>query len=363
MFQANKKIITVVGARPQFIKAAMLSKELLGQDGVTETIIHTGQHYDANMSDIFFKDLKIPKPTYNLGINQTGHGAMTGAMLTRIEEMLLKENPDLVLVYGDTDSTLAGALAAAKLNIPVAHVEAGLRSFNRRMPEEINRILTDDVSTWLFTPTPTATQNLQAEGKASHTIYQVGDIMKDAAIYAGELIDKGTVQAPLDIKPEGHILATLHRAENTNDSARLAMWLEEMHLISQTTEIILPLHPRTRNLIDAMGKSLQDYPKIRFIEPVGYLEMASLIRQSKLVITDSGGLQKEAYYHGVPCCIMRDETEWVELVQAGWSQLVPCQPEALQKASANAAQVDRTAELDTFGKGDTGRIIREALLA
>jgi UDP-GlcNAc3NAcA epimerase len=362
MSHSNKNIVTVVGARPQFIKAAMLSREIREKGGLTETILHTGQHYDANMSEVFFKDLNIPEPKYNLGINQAGHGAMTGAMLAGIEEVLLSERPDLVVVYGDTDSTLAGALAAAKLDIPVAHVEAGLRSFNRRMPEEINRILTDDLSAWLFTPTTTATEHLKTEGKALDTIHQVGDIMKDAAIYAAKLVDDGAIQPPIELEFTRYLLTTLHRADNTDDPRRLKTWLEELEAICQQTQVVLPLHPRTRKRIEAAGKTLRDYPSIRFIEPVGYLEMALLIRQSGGVITDSGGLQKEAYYHGVPCCILREETEWVELVQTGWSQLVPCEPGALQTACARATTLEKADDLDAYGQGDTASRIRETLL-
>ncbi|TGE39546.1 UDP-N-acetylglucosamine 2-epimerase (non-hydrolyzing) [Desulfosporosinus fructosivorans] len=310
------KIATVIGARPQFIKAAAVSRVLRTQH--QEILIHTGQHYDANMSEIFFEELHIPRPDYNLGIGSGRHGAQTGAILEQVEEVLITENPDALLVYGDTNSTLAGALAASKLHIPVIHIEAGLRSFNRRMPEEINRVLTDHLSSWLFCPTETAVKNLTAEGITAG-VYKNGDVMNDAFLYNLELAkEKSNILQTLGLTSKSFILCTIHRAENTDDPTRLTQILKAVSQISQP--VVLPLHPRTRKIVQELGlNSLLEQVKV--IEPVGYLDMITLEAHALKLVTDSGGVQKEAYFAGVPCITMRDETEWVETVEVGWNRL------------------------------------------
>lgn len=317
------KILTILGARPQFIKAGSVSREIAKHENIEEVIIHTGQHFDANMSDIFFEQMQIPKPDYNLNINGLGHGAMTGQMLEKIEEVLLEEKPDWVMVYGDTNSTLAGALAASKLHIKVAHIEAGLRSFNMQMPEEINRILTDRVSNILFCPTDTAIQNLENEG-FSHfdcEIVKSGDVMQDGALFYRAFAKK-----PFLNTEEEFILATIHRAENTDDEARLRAIFEGLEEIEKEIQIILPLHPRTKKIIQNIGLKIEN---LTIVEPVGYLEMVWLIDNSTLVMTDSGGLQKEAFFFEKPCITLRDETEWVELVENGFNVLVGANKERM----------------------------------
>lgn len=311
------KIITIIGARPQFIKAAAVSREIAKHKDIQEVIIHTGQHFDTNMSDIFFEELKIPHPNYNLGINGKSHGAMTGQMLEKIEEVLLIEKPDWVLVYGDTNSTIAGALAATKLHIKVAHVEAGLRSFNMKMPEEINRILTDRISNILFCPTTTAVENLIKEGYDSINckIEKSGDVMQDAAMFYTKFATKPEVDVENDF-----ILCTIHRAENTDDEDRLKSILQALNEIAKTKQIILPLHPRTRNIIKEKNIEI-DTSNIKIIEPVGYLNMVWLLKHCSLVMSDSGGLQKEAFFFKRPCITLREETEWVELVENGYNVL------------------------------------------
>lgn len=310
------KIITIVGARPQFIKAAPVSKTLRTEH--EEIIIHTGQHYDANMSDIFFNELKIPRPDYNLEIGSGSHGMMTGRMLEKLEEIYLKEKPDFVLVYGDTNSTLAGALAASKLLIPVIHIEAGLRSFNKAMPEEQNRILTDHISDLLLVPTEDAIKNLTNEG-IKKGIHNVGDVMYDAVLMFKEIAkSKSGLLKELDVNSGEYILTTIHRAENTNDINRLRNMIEALNESGE--KIILPLHPRTKKFIEGYGLNFNE--NIKVIDPIGYLEMLMLEENSKMIVTDSGGVQKEAYFMGKPCITMRDETEWVETVACGWNIVV-----------------------------------------
>lgn len=310
-------IFTVLGARPQFIKAAPVSRAI-ADAGLKELIAHTGQHFDALMSDVFFEELDIPKPAYNLEINSLGHGAMTGRMLEKLETAMLAEKPDMVLIYGDTNSTVAGALAAAKLNIPVAHIEAGLRSFNRRMPEEINRVMADHVSTLLFCPTQTAVRNLASEG-ITRGVHAVGDVMYDTTLAAVKRAEgRSTIIENHGLEPGGYAVATIHRAENTDDPerfARVIAWLEEA---ARSTPVVMPVHPRTRKLLAATGRVPAG---LTLIDPIGYLDMARLLSQAAAVFTDSGGLQKEAYFHRVPCVTLRDETEWVETVEAGWNRL------------------------------------------
>lgn len=311
------KIITIIGARPQFIKAATVSRAIKARDDIKEVIVHTGQHYDANMSDIFFEEMDIPKPDHHLGIGGGGHGQMTGRQLESIERVLLEEKPDCVLVYGDTNSTLAGTLAAVKLHIPVAHVEAGLRSFNRRMPEEINRVLTDHAADMLFAPTQTAIDNLSQEGIPSDRTHLVGDVMYDAALFYSDRASKPAWFDALEVQSSGFVLATIHRAENTDDSQRLTDILTG--LSQSGRQVVLPLHPRTGKRIQILG--LPNFKNLHIVPPVGYLEMVWLEKNCDLIATDSGGVQKEAYFHGKRCITLRDETEWVELVDTGWNVL------------------------------------------
>ncbi len=320
------KMITVVGARPQFIKAAVVSRALKSQDIIHEMIVHTGQHYDENMSQIFFSEMGIPEPAYNLTIRETNHGAMTGKMITGLEEIFLKEKPALVLVYGDTNSTLAAALAAVKLHIPVAHVEAGLRSFNRAMPEEINRMLTDKISRFLFCPTETAIQNLQKEGFENnfHTIENTGDVMLDAAKYYFNKTNSSAVQKFYSGKRK-FILATIHRPENTNSVEKMQAIIQALNTLHKDVEVILPLHPGTKKLLSAYGI----ITNFTTIEPVGYFDMLQLINQSSLIITDSGGLQKESYFFNKFCITLREETEWVELIENGFSFLAGADDEKI----------------------------------
>ena len=311
------KVLTIVGARPQFIKASPVS-HALAQANFHEVLIHTGQHFDAMMSDVFFDELAIPKPAYNLEVSNLGHGAMTGRMLEKVEAVLLHEKPDCVLIYGDTNSTLAGALAAAKLHIPIAHVEAGLRSFNRHMPEEINRVMSDHVSTFLFCPTQTAVNNLKNEG-ITKGVFAVGDVMYDTTLAAiSRAQTRSHILKTLNLTPRTYSVATIHRAENTDHPKRFEQvltWLEEQAI---KQPLIMPIHPRTRQRIDARGIALKG---IHLIDPLGYLDMTQLAHNAHAIFTDSGGLQKEAYFHRVPCVTLRDETEWVETIDAGWNRL------------------------------------------
>lgn len=319
-----KKILTVLGARPQFIKASVVSQAIGKTPDLQEVLVHTGQHFDANMSDVFFSELDMKRPDYFLDIHGGTHGAMTGRMLEAVEKVMLQEKPDVVLVYGDTNSTLAGALAAAKLHIPVAHVEAGLRSFNMAMPEEINRILTDRISHWLFTPTKSATENLLQEGYASDKIVEVGDVMYDVALHHGGRVQPGTgLMRQLGLIEKEYVLATIHRQENTDNPHRLSAIVEALITTSHTLPVVWPLHPRTRAVLqrsDQLGSLSQH---VKLIEPVGYLDMVQLEKYAAVIATDSGGVQKEAFFYKVPCVTLRDETEWMELVSAGWNVLSP----------------------------------------
>lgn len=318
------KVVTIVGARPQFIKASAVSRAIAGSNEIEQVLVHTGQHFDTNMSDRFFGELSIDPPLHHLNIHGGTHGAMTGRMLVAIEEVLVAEKPDAVLVYGDTNSTLAGALAAAKLHIPVAHVEAGLRSFNMRMPEEINRILTDRISTWLFTPTETAIQNLRSEGVPENNICLVGDVMYDVALhYAGRVEPASGSLASFDLEPGNYVLATIHRAENTDDLQRLQVIVNALSRVSLHMPVVWPLHPRTRGVLEGLPDYASLTGKVELCEPVGYLDMVQLERFAAVIATDSGGIQKEAFFHKVPCVTLRDETEWTELVGAGWNRLAP----------------------------------------
>ena len=354
---STRKILTVIGARPQFIKAATVSRAIAGAQALTEVMVHTGQHVDANMSDVFLDELDIPKPDHHLGVSGGNHGAMTGRMLERLEAVLQAESPDMVLVYGDTNSTLAGALAAAKLHIPVAHVEAGLRSFNRSMPEEINRILTDHASDVLFTPTTTATHNLSQEGVAERRVHQVGDVMFDAALYYGERAEaRSDILSDWKLPRGEYVLATVHRQENTDDIDRLRAIFEALVATAAERPVALPLHPRTRRRLEDCGL-LQLTQPLTILPPVGYLDMVMLERGAAVIATDSGGVQKEAYFHGVPCVTLREETEWTELVDSGWNRLVT---PGLDDIAAAIRQASRAEAEDSqpYGDGDAaGRIV------
>lgn len=344
------KIITVLGARPQFIKAAPVSRVL--KDEFEEILVHTGQHYDYEMSKIFFNELDLAEPDVNLGIQASNHGDQTGKMLAGIEQVLLDQRPDSVLVYGDTNSTLAGALAAVKLHIPVFHIEAGLRSFNKRMPEEINRVLTDRVSDLLFCPTSTAVDNLRAEG-LEKGVYLSGDVMYDAALFNAELAKtRSGIIEELGLSPGDYYLATVHRPVNTDSHLNLMNIISALG--SLDLEVILPLHPRTRKALKSSGIEVAE--RIHLIDPVGYLDMLSLEKNARGIITDSGGMQKEAYFFGVPCITMREETEWMETVDTGWNRLAGADPDKIIKA-VTAAKVmkDRPA---LFGDGNAaGKIV------
>lgn len=321
---ATLKILSIVGARPQFIKATVVSRALRSTDGIEEILVHTGQHYDINLSDVFFEELGIPEVGYNLGVGSGSHGYQTGKMLEKIEDLLLDAKPDLVLVYGDTNSTLAGALASVKLHIPVAHVEAGLRSFNRKMPEEINRVLTDHSSDILFAPTKTAVQNLQNEGIEEKRIHLVGDVMYDAALFYGAQAEmKSRIMEKHNLFSGQYVLATIHRAENTDDKMKLSAIIESLSMLAEKVPVVFPIHPRTKNILDRESMMDRLSGNVKVLEPVGYLDMIMLEKNATVIATDSGGVQKEAYFYKVPCVTLREETEWVELVNSGWNQLCP----------------------------------------
>lgn len=357
------KVITVIGARPQFIKAAAVSNAFSKVGNVEEILLHTGQHYDQNMSDVFFDELGIPVPKYNLGVGGGLHGAMTGAQLAGIEEVLVKEKPDYVLVYGDTNSTLAGALAAVKLHIPVAHVEAGLRSFNRRMPEEINRVVTDHVSDVLFAPTAAAMGHLANEGVEAAKCHQIGDVMYDAALVFGERARASSViLKQLGLEAGSFVLATIHRAENTDDLSRLKIILEAFKKISEKMPIVWPIHPRTRKILEQDGLKDLLGDRVLLIDPVGYLDMVMLEQSAALITTDSGGVQKEAFFYRVPCVTLRDETEWVELVDAGWNRLVSPTDVNLLVDVALKAVGTQGADITPYGDGKASERIVQALV-
>lgn len=361
------KLLTVVGARPQFIKAAAVSRAIAANNAVAtnaricEQIVHTGQHYDANMSEVFFRDLAIPLPAVNLGVGSGGHGAQTGEMLARLEGFLSAARPDWVLVYGDTNSTLAGALAAAKLGIPVAHVEAGLRSFNRTMPEEINRVVADRVSTLLLCPTRQSVANLAAEG-IDDGVRLTGDVMYDSVLFHSRRAEaRSDVLRSAGVTAGKYVLATVHRAENTDVAARLAEIVAA--LSGAPWPVVLPVHPRTRARAVAAGVRLNG--SIRAISPVGYLEMLALERGATAIVTDSGGVQKEAYFLGVPCITVRDETEWTELVAAGWNRLAAADQTAISEALRWAADFQRPAIRDgLYGDGSAAeKVVAELVTA
>lgn len=350
------KILTIVGARPQFIKASVVSREIRKYDEIEELLVHTGQHFDYQMSDIFFDELGIPAIKYNLGIDSLSHGAMTGRMLEAIEKVIIAENPHYVLVYGDTNSTLAGALAAKKLHKKLVHVEAGLRSFDMQMPEEINRILTDRISDLLFCPTETAVENLRKEGfeNFSVCVENSGDVMFDAILYylkQPEILRKvSDFNADL---PENYILCTIHRSENTDNRARLVEIFEALEEVNREMPIILPVHPRTKKIIE----NYKIKTSIRLIEPVGYLEMLGLLKNCNLVVTDSGGLQKEAYFAEKFCVTIRDNTEWTELVENGFNKLAGCDKQKIIKYCKDFSVKEKDFSASLYGDGNAGKKI------
>lgn len=349
-----KKILTVLGARPQFVKAGPVSAALAGR--ANEAMVNTGQHYDYEMSDVFFRDLSLKQPDYDLNVGSGSHGAQTGAMMQRVEEVILAEKPDIVLVYGDTNSTLAGALTAAKLQIPVAHVEAGLRSFNRAMPEEINRVLTDHVSTLLFAPSPTSARQLESEG-IGKGVHVTGDVMYDATLrYAPTASRVSPYPKLLNLAPGGYFLCTVHRAENTDDGEKLR---QIFGALSDTgTPVVLPLHPRTKKRLREFG--ITPGSDIQMIDPVGYIDMLQLLQCSAVLLTDSGGLQKEAYYLGIPCVTLRSETEWVETVETGWNALAGHEQSSITQSVA-AALKPKGARPELYGDGNAAARIAAIL--
>ncbi len=354
------KIVTIVGARPQFIKVAPVSRAIAQKKDLQEVLIHTGQHFDQNMSKVFFDQMEIPRPKHFLNIHSLSHGAMTGRMLEEAESIMARERPDIVMVYGDTNSTLAGALAAAKLSIPVAHVEAGLRSHNLHMPEEINRILTDRISRILFCPTRAAEKNLRREGFDNFPcdIHLTGDVMYDAS-----LLFKDKARKPAKVRlPANFVLATIHREANTKNPARLASIISGLNRVAEKQPVVFPIHPRTYKVIN--GNDLPPLSKnIKLIEPVGYLEMLHLLQHCQLVLTDSGGVQKEAYFFEKPCITLREETEWTELVDAGYNKLCGTNPDNIYQAAQDYLKEPPAFEKGLYGKGNASAIIAEALLA
>jgi len=353
-----KKIITIVGARPQFIKAATLSRQFK-LIGVDEKIIHTGQHFDSNMSEVFFSEMEIPEPAFHLDIHGLSHGAMTGRMLEAIEDILLNEKPEGVVVYGDTNSTLAGALAASKLHIPVVHVEAGLRSLNMEMPEEINRILTDRISNLLFCPTDAALSNLKSEGFDHFPVKIVknGDVMQDAALYYAQKAEKqSTILEQIPISK--YVLATIHRQENTDSATKLRNIVESLNVIHQSIPVIVPLHPRTRNILREMN-IVTDFI---LIDPVGYFDMIMLLKNSEMVITDSGGVQKEAFFFQKQCITMREQTEWVELVENGFNVLAGSDKDKIVNAFHQSLEIKSDFSLNLYGNGHASEIAAKEIL-
>jgi len=357
-------ILTILGARPQFVKAAALSRAIRERAGqVSERIVHTGQHYDPSLSQVFFDELDIPAPSVHLDIAGGNHGAMTGRMLEGIERIIEQDRPDWVLVYGDTNSTLAGALAAAKLHVPIAHVEAGLRSFNRRMPEEVNRVLTDHISTLLLCPTETAVQNLHKEGITAG-VHNVGDVMYDIALYWRERARTGSrILDTLGLAGKNFALATCHRAENTDDPARLGAIVSALLEINRELPVVLPLHLRTRKCLQEHGL-LHTLNALRLIDPVPFLDMIALEQAAQVILTDSGGVQKEAFFYQVPCITLRDETEWVETVDLGWNRLTGAEHARIIEAFASTReQHPDTAHAPPYGNGAASQLILDALLA
>ena len=359
------KIATIVGARPQFIKAAAISRAItkhnkVKTDGfcpIDEIILHTGQHYDYEMSAVFFKELGLPDPAYHLSVGSGNHGFQTGMVMQKLEDRLMKIKPDLVIVYGDTNSTLAGGLTAAKLKIPVAHIEAGLRSFNRNMAEEINRVLTDHISSWLFCPSELAVQNLASEG-IHNGVFMVGDVMYDVCLWHQQRVNKHhNLLLEFGLRPGRYALATIHRAENTDDYERLSSIFKGLQqVVSEGTQVVLPLHPRTKKMLKSFSLT---YQNIKTIPPVSYEEMLCLEQNAKAILTDSGGIQKEAYWLKVPCVTLRDETEWVETLETGWNIIAGVEPDLI--AETVKREVPNGNHPKLYGDGDTADKIIQTL--
>lgn len=353
------KILTVVGARPQFVKAATVSRAIRKLDGIEEKLVHTGQHFDQNMSDVFFEEMEIPKPDYQLNINSLGHAAMTGQMMEGLEKLMLAEKPDAVLIYGDTNSTLAGAITAKKLHIKVVHVEAGLRSFNIKMPEEVNRILADRISDILYCPTEEARKNLMAEGfeNFNSRIVVIGDVMYDAALFYAEK-SKITSKIIGKLSLDNYALCTLHRAENTDEKSKLESICKALNELNKEIEIVLPIHPRTKKMLEKFKLKLD----VTLIEPVGYFDMISLLENASLVLTDSGGLQKEAYFFKKPCVTMREQTEWVELLDAKVNVLAGSDEKLILSGAKEMLARDCSFEARLYGDGNASELIALDLL-
>jgi UDP-GlcNAc3NAcA epimerase len=359
-----KTIATIVGARPQFIKSYPISRAFSASKLVNEILVHTGQHYDENMSAIFFDQLGLRHPDFNLGIGSGTQGYQTGRMLEEIEKVLMQVKPDMVLLYGDTNSTLAGALAAVKMQIPSAHVEAGLRSFNRTMPEEINRVVIDHVVNYCFCPTKTSVENLTREGIAGN-VYLVGDVMYDAILQLSITAqNRSTILRMLKLKAKDYVLATVHRAENTNDPERLSKILDALTTISKELQVVFPIHPRTRQALAGLNSPIVNTGRLKILEPVGYLDMIELERNANLIVTDSGGVQKEAYFFRVPCVTLRDETEWVELVDIGVNKLAsPANPnEMVQAMHSMVDAIFANIAPGIYGSGNAAEQITSILL-
>jgi len=357
------KILSVLGARPQFIKAAPVSRALEAQAELCEIIVHTGQHYDRNMSELFFEEMRIPRPKYNLGVGSASHAVQTAKMLPQLESVVLEEQPDWMLVYGDTNSTLAAALVAAKMQVPIAHVEAGLRSHNRRMPEEVNRVVADHLSSMLFAPTKTAVRNLLREGVDETAIHHVGDVMLDASLHFRQVAEReSNILAKMQLTPRLYCLATIHRAENTSEAAVLKELLDILRALSRTLPVVLPLHPRTRDAVRQFGleKSLEGIAHV--VEPVGFLDIMMLESAAALIVTDSGGMQKEAYFFHVPCVTLRGETEWTELVECGFNFLAGGSRDVALRVAQEALAAKPDWSIQLYGAGDASRRIA-ALLA
>lgn len=354
------KILTIIGARPQFIKAAAVSRAFSNSEKIEEILLHTGQHFDKNMSDIFFSEMEILNPKYNLNINGLSHGAMTGQMLEGIEKVCKEESPDFVMVYGDTNSTIAGALAAKKMGIGLIHIESGLRSFNMAMPEEINRILTDRISDYLFCPTTTAVDNLKREGFESlnSKIILSGDVMQDAAtFYAAKSSQISKIINSLNLVNNNFILATIHRQENTDDEKRLMEIVSSFNTLNESAQVVLPLHPRTKAILSELNLPIN----FTIIDPIGYFDMIELLKNCKLVMTDSGGLQKEAYFFNKFCVTLREETEWVELVTNGYNEITGANKEAIIKSYEKFAGQKFIKQQELYGGGHASELIRTTL--
>lgn len=360
------KILTIVGARPQFIKAAMLNRAIRARKDMSEVLVHTGQHHDAQMSDVFFEQLDIHRPHHSLGVAGGTHGDMTGRMMIALDPVLQAEKPDLVLVYGDTNSTLAAAVCASKFGIPLAHVEAGLRSFNRAMPEEINRILTDHLAKYLLCPTQTAIDNLQREGIVSN-VSNVGDIMYDAALHYGSSPANASLLSPelrVVQSTKAYVLATIHRQENTDDAQRLGRIVDGILDLADAHPVVLPLHPRTHSKLgEAALKRLHDHKQVYVVGPLGYLEMLQLERNAQLILTDSGGVQKEAFFFKVPCATLRDQTEWTELVEHGWNTLIDVSKDPIAEFALQCYGRAGRSDFNPYGEGRTSQAILSTIMA